>query len=84
MHTTGQLIYSRGEGVLESRHLFLDLQLLSKGCKVDIFDDEGHSPLHKAVMYGKLESVQVMAMNGVDLNIKDSLGNTSLHVRGTV
>ncbi len=47
---------------------------------MDIFDEEGHSPLHKAVMYNQLESVQALAMNGVNLNIKDASGNTSLHV----
>lgn len=47
---------------------------------MDIFDEEGHSPLHKAVMYSQLESVQAMAINGINLNIKDASGNTSLHV----
>lgn len=57
------------------------LQLISKGCEVDLFDVEGQTPLHKAVMYNQLESLQVLAMNGVDLNSKDPSGNTALHVR---
>ncbi len=47
---------------------------------MDLFDGEGQAPLHKAVMYNQLESVQVLAMNGADLDIKDPLGNTPLHV----
>lgn len=47
---------------------------------MDLFDGEGQAPLHKAVLYNQLEAVQVLAMNGVDLNTKDPLGNTALHV----
>lgn len=49
---------------------------------MDLLDGEGHAPLHKAVIYDKMESVQVLTMNGVDLNMKDSVGNTALHVSG--
>ena len=55
-------------------------QLASQGCELDVVDGDGHCPLHKAVMYGQLEAVQVLAMNGADLNIKDALGNTAIHV----
>ena len=47
-----------------------------------MFDEEGQSPLHKAVMYNQLEAVQALAMNGVNLNLKDASGNTPLHVSG--
>lgn len=50
---------------------------------MDVFDVDGQAPLHKAVMFDQMESVQVLAMNGVDLNIKDTSGNTPLHVRQT-
>ena len=48
---------------------------------MDLFDGEGQAALHKAVMYDQLEAVQVLAMNGIDLNIRDTVGNTALHVR---
>jgi ankyrin repeat protein len=48
---------------------------------MDLLDGEGQAPLHKAVMYNQLEAVQVLAMNGINLNIKDAAGNTALHVR---
>lgn len=47
---------------------------------MDLFDGEGQTPLHRAVMLGQLEAVQVLAMNGADLNVKDPSGNTALHV----
>lgn len=47
---------------------------------MDLFDSEGQAVVHVAVTYNQLESVQVLAMNGVNLNITDPLGNTPLHV----
>lgn len=50
---------------------------------MEIFDEEGQTPLHKAVMYNQLESVQALAMQGINLNMKDTSGNTPLHVSDT-
>ena len=47
---------------------------------MDLLDTDGHAPLHKAVMYNQLDSVQVLAINGANLNITDQSGNTALHV----
>ena len=47
---------------------------------MDVYDGDQQTPLHKAVLYLQMEAIQVLAMNGADLNMRDGAGNTALHV----
>ncbi len=55
-------------------------QLISGGAEIDKYDGDQQTPLHKSTLYLQMEAVQVLAMNGANLNIKDGTGNTALHV----
>jgi len=47
---------------------------------MDLVDEDQQTPLHKATLYLQMEAVQVLAMCGADLNVRDGAGNTAPHV----
>ncbi|KXJ84160.1 hypothetical protein RP20_CCG018064 [Aedes albopictus] len=54
---------------------------LIKNCKVhpDVEYDDGLVPLHSAVVYGRINIVQLLLRNGADINIKNAEGWSALH-----
>lgn len=54
--------------------------LLARGHSVNQTNSTGDTPLHFAVVYGRLSFVQLFATNGADLAIANSLGQTALDV----
>ncbi|MFZ2959526.1 MAG: ankyrin repeat domain-containing protein [Candidatus Ozemobacteraceae bacterium] len=53
--------------------------LLKRGANPNITQEGGITPLHKAVVWGSLESVKLLASFGADLNARGPNGNTPLH-----
>lgn len=54
--------------------------LLSKGALNDVPNKEKQTPLHNAVTNQCFESVEILILNGADVNFRDSLGRTPLHI----
>ncbi|UOX38729.1 ankyrin repeat containing protein [Finch poxvirus] len=52
--------------------------LLEKGANINIADVNGYTALHNAARYGSLESIYLFLSYGIDVDIKDKIGNTPL------
>ena len=48
------------------------------GIDIDILDDDGQTPLHKACSYGKEETVKLLVGFGANINTQDNLGATPI------
>ena len=66
----------------ESDNNQLDLVrfLLENGANLDAKTSKGHTPLHFAVLYKKIEVVKLLIEKGVDINATDGFKNTPLHM----
>lgn len=55
-------------------------RLILSGYDVNLFDDMGHTPLHRAVLGGQYETVQVLLRHAADVNANDdaTIGETPL------
>lgn len=53
--------------------LFID-----KGANLNFQDDNGHTPLSLAALYGRTEIIKILIDKGVDVNIKNMYGCTAL------
>ena len=54
--------------------------LVQQGADVTAPDKHGRSPLHFAVMSGKLEIVEFLVERGAGINLQDDKGRTPLHI----
>lgn len=55
--------------------------LLNSGqCSIDIRDDQGMTPLHKAVKAGSVRCVNILINRGASINATTKLGDTPLHL----
>ena len=71
----------RGNTVLHSKGFFNVSQLLiDSGCKINVINDDGETPLHSTVHGKNVADVKLLLKNNAEVNIKDSLGNTPLHI----
>ncbi|AAR83357.1 ankyrin repeat protein [Canarypox virus] len=52
--------------------------LIEKGANIHISDNNGYTALHNAARYGSLESIDLFLSYGIDVDIKDKIGNTPL------
>ena len=53
--------------------------LINSGCNINPEDDSEQTPLHKAVISGAIESVQLLLKKGADLDKIDSNNHTPMH-----
>ncbi|WP_091873915.1 MULTISPECIES: ankyrin repeat domain-containing protein [Massilia] len=55
-------------------------RLILSGYDVNLFDDMGHTPMHRAVLGGQNDAVQVLLRQGADVNANDhaTIGETPL------
>ncbi|CAM9600222.1 unnamed protein product [Heterosigma akashiwo] len=59
-------------------------ELIGQGQSVDQHDENGYTPLHAAVSYGRMEVLAYLLSAGADVNTTDTDGDTPLHVCETV
>ncbi|AYP74293.1 ankyrin repeat protein [Fowlpox virus] len=52
--------------------------LIGKGADINIADINGCTALHNAAKYGSLKSIDLFISYGVDVDVKDNIGNTPL------
>jgi ankyrin repeat protein len=57
--------------------------LINHGADICALDDNGNTPLHRAVKKGKLELVEYLANNGADIHARNYQGCTPLHFTKT-
>ena len=55
------------------------IRLIGKGADVNVRDDSGATPLHKAAEWGRDRIAALLVERGADVNAKDKEGNTPLH-----
>ena len=55
-------------------------KLLEHGADVNVFDQYGHIPLHRAASKGLVKMVKLLLQYIVDVNHRDTEGNTPLYV----
>lgn len=48
--------------------------------EINARDEEGNTPLHKAIMVGNFDEVRKLVQAGADINVPNDRGNTPLHV----
>ena len=53
--------------------------LIEQGINVNIPDDDGETPLHKACSFNNVESIKLLLLNGANVNIPDNYGSAPLH-----
>merc|ERR1719242_2201186 len=56
------------------------VQALVAGERLDTVDDEGNTLLHRVVLLRAVECLSVLLEESLDINAKNSAGNTILHV----
>jgi Ankyrin repeats (many copies) len=54
------------------------IEVIERGCKLDISYFDGCNPLIKSSNYGYTRIVECLLMNGVDVNRRSRNGNTAL------
>jgi L-ascorbate metabolism protein UlaG (beta-lactamase superfamily) len=54
--------------------------LIEEGAEVNVTNDRGQTPLHKAVQTGSMELVQMLIQNSARVNVSDQTGRTPLHM----
>jgi len=57
--------------------------LLDNGASCEMYDNEGDTPLIKAVTSGYYQIVELLLVRGANINAQNELGNTALHVAAT-
>lgn len=55
-----------------------EVYLIDAGANINIKDDKGQTPLHKACISENQEMVKLLIQKGADLEIKDNDGDTAL------
>ena len=55
--------------------------LVDNGAKINVYDNDGLAPIHRAVQSGKLEIVEYLIDHGAFINCKEkNTGSTELHL----
>jgi ankyrin repeat protein len=62
----------------ECGHIEIVKYLIKQNANVNLGDQEGNTPLHKAVMFARKDIVQLLIDNNANLNAKNSSGKTPL------
>ena len=52
--------------------------LLSHGIDIEVADEDGHTALHCAALYGNLVMVKILIINGADVNARNNWGDNPL------
>ena len=52
--------------------------LLQRGAKINSRGFEGHTALHEAAFFNRLEMAELLLSNGADPNLKDDAGKTPM------
>jgi len=65
---------------LEQGNFDLAKQLISLGADTNACDNQGATPLHKALQYGKFDVVQLLVEQGADVNSWNARDSTPLHM----
>ena len=68
-------IYHTHEGFFEISQLLVD-----SGCKINVRNNVGETPLHSAVHRKHVADVKLLLKNNAEVNIQDGYGNTPLHI----
>ena len=74
-YTNDNIIVAAGDGDVEKVKSYLD-----QGISPNTQDQNGYSPMHAAVSYGNLDVLKLLISRGGDVLLKDSDGDTPLHV----
>ena len=56
-----------------------DVLLLNEGCPIGIRNSYSSSALHLAARFGMVHVIEILVMNGLDVNVEDNKGRTPLH-----
>jgi uncharacterized protein len=77
-------IYEDGNTLLHLsiRNDFLEIRdlLIASGADIEMANLNGRTPLMSAAKYGRIDSLKLLLSKNVNPNLKDSQGNTALHL----
>jgi len=76
----GQILHDiLGIKTLTQADLAYAALVIEIGADINLKDNRGHSPLHHAAIYGKIEIVKILLQAGAKLDIQDNDGRSPLH-----